>query len=158
MIKLLLTGIWGILLLSGSVYFFASANSSSGPADQEEETAYFGKLETVLLDTMSVAVIRKNSVQGYIILDVAFTVDAKKNKQLTVPINLIIQNSVNNSFLANKKLNINRLDRFDADSYEEELVEIINEKIGEKIVAEVMIQRIDFLSSEEVRDNKLRGG
>ena len=158
MIKLLLTGIWGVLLLSGSVYFFGSSTPAKEGEEAKEEKSYFGKLETVKLETMSVAVIRKNAVQGYVILDVAFNVDSKKNKEMSVPINFILQNEVNNSFLGNKDLNINRLDTFDADTYQEELANHINEKLGDKIVADVMIQRIDFLSSEDVRDNKLRGG
>jgi hypothetical protein len=107
---------------------------------------------------MSVAFIQKNAVQGYVILDVAFAVDSARNKKLSVPAKLIVQNEVNNAFLKNRRLNINRLDEFDPDKLEQQMADQINEKVGELLVSEVMIQRIDFLSSEEVRDTKLRGG
>jgi len=156
MIKSLLTGIWAVLLLSGSLYYFDGANGGNNNEMSENQKEFFGKLETIVLDTMSVAVIRKNAVRGYVILDVAFTVDAQKNKQLSVPIKYVIQNSVNNAILQDNKLNINRLDNFDADKFETLILAEINKKVGEPIVNEVLIQRIDFLTVEDVRDNKLR--
>ncbi|MBO6814775.1 MAG: hypothetical protein JJ891_07930 [Rhizobiaceae bacterium] len=158
MIKLLLTGIWGVILLSGSIYFFSGMPEPQAGDGGPDGKPYFGKLETIHLDTMSVAFIQKNAVQGYVILDVAFAVDSARNKKLSVPAKLIVQNEVNNAFLKNRRLNINRLDEFDPDKLEQQLADQINEKVGELLVSEVMIQRIDFLSSEEVRDTKLRGG
>lgn len=159
MIKLLLTGIWGVLLLSGSVYFFHSSQAASTNVEEAEEVnPFFGKLETIALDTMSVVYISQNKVQGYIILEVAFIVDADKNKKITVPLKYLVQNSVNNTFLKNDDINITRLDSFDPDEIEKRLAEDLNEKIGEKVVSEVLIQRIDFMSSDDVRDNRLKGG
>lgn len=150
MIKTVLAGIWGVLVLSGSLYFF-TMNQADDAKSGEEEKAYFGKLQHISLQPLSIVLIRDNTVQGYILIEASFSVDADKNKKLSVPVELIIQNAINSSILNDRKIDIERLDEFSIDDYQMRLKSHINKKLDQQVVHDVLIQRIDFIKSNSVR-------
>ena len=152
MIKTVLAGIWGVLVLSGSLYFF-TMNQADNAKSGEEEKAYFGKLEHISLQPMSIVLIRDNTVQGYILVEASFSVDADKKKKLSVPIELITQNAINSSILNDKKIDIERLDEFSIDEFQERLKSYINKKLDKMVVHDVLVQRIDFIKSNNVRSS-----
>ena len=152
MIKTVLAGIWGVLVLSGSLYFF-TMNQADNAKSGEEEKAYFGKLEHISLQPMSIVLIRDNTVQGYILVEASFSVDADKKKKLSVPIELITQNAINSSILNDKKIDIERLDEFSIDEFQERLKSYINKKLDKMVVYDVLVQRIDFIKSNNVRSS-----
>ncbi len=157
MIKSLVAGIWAITVLSGSIYFFG--NQSADPAKESEMTGlHLSDLEHIKLDPMSVAIIRKNEVQGYIIVEAAFSVLGSKLEDLAMPIKILLQNSINNAIFNNPAIDFNRLEKFDIAEFQASLTQEINQKLGNDLIHEVLIQRIDFISSEDIRDKKLRRG
>lgn len=157
MIKFLVVGIWTILLLSGSVYFFYSDEKTT----QErltEESAYLGKLEVIKLEPMSITIIRRNKLQGYVILDISFTIESSKKARLSVPAELLLRDLVNSSVFGNTEIDINQLDRFDFKKFKEQVVRKITNRFGKDLISDVLIERIDFISNDSIRDKKLRAG
>lgn len=157
MIKFLVVGIWTILLLSGSVYFFYSDEKTT-QEHLTEESAYLGKLEVIKLEPMSITIIRRNKLQGYVILDISFTIESSKKARLSVPAELLLRDVVNSSVFGNTEIDINQLDRFDFKKFKEQVVRKITNRFGKDLISDVLIERIDFISNDSIRDKKLRAG
>lgn len=153
MIKLIIAGVWTVAVLSGSVWFFGQPVA---PPSEEEAGEFFGLLETIKLETIVVPIVRSSSVQGYLILDSAYTVNTEIASSLTVPIEFVLRDIINGSIFGNANIDIYRLERFDLDKFQKRVVEDINTKLGKKVVHNVMIQRLDFMTKDEIRDQQLR--
>ena len=132
----------------------------SGPMELSEpgETGekYFGKLEHVKLNPMSITIIRNSEIQGYVIIEAAFTISEEDKNNLSIPVEILLKDAINHSIFQNAELDINRLEKFDSTSIQKDIVVALNEKLGDGTIHDVLIQRIDFISTEDVRDNKLR--
>jgi hypothetical protein len=157
MIKFLAVGIWTILLLSGSVYLFYG-NKKTSQEELIEKSAYLGKLEVVKLEPMSITIIRQNKLQGYVILDISFTIETSKKAKLSVPAELLLRDVVNSSVFGNTEIDINHLDRFDFKKFKEHVLKKIHNRFGKDYISDVLIERIDFINNDSIRDKKLRGG
>ena len=157
MIKSLVAGVWAILLLLGSLYFF-NGETKTADAALDDESEYLGKLEVVKLGPMSITIIRNNDLQGYVILDVSFTIESVKKAKLSVPAELILRDAVNNSVFGNNEIDINNLENFDFTKFKTRMMNEITDKFGKDLIHDVLIERIDFISGDSIRDKKLRGG
>ena len=153
MIKTIMAGIWAAAVLSGSVWFFGQP---APPPNEEEMGEFFGLLETIKLETIVVPIVRSSAVQGYLILDSAYTINTEIASSLTVPIEFVLRDIINGSIYGNPDIDIYRLERFDLDKFQKRVVEDINVKLGKRVVHNVMIQRLDFMTKEEIRDQQLR--
>ena len=153
MIKVLLAGIWSVALLSGSFYFFGGNMADPGAEGGDQAV----KLEHVKLETMSITIIRDNILQGYLILDVSFELDEKNRKVFSAPVELILMDAVNKNVFTDKQINIDRLDQFDFEDFKIKVKKTVNAKLGEAYANDVLIERLDFISYDEIREKKLRG-
>ena len=155
MIKPLVAGIWAILVLSGATYFFGMQNSDAGagedPKEQKKDVQHLPMLP------MSIAVIREGSVVGYVILEASYTVD-RGNLKTNVPVDVIMHDTINTALFNNPDIEPDFIGKFNLDGLRADIKSSINTKLGEEVVHDVFVQRIDFISSDDVRDRKLRGG
>ena len=153
MIKMIMAGVWAAAVLSGSVWYFGQPVP---PPSEEETGEFFGLLETIKLETIVVPIVRTSAVQGYLILDSAYTINTELASSLTVPIEFVLRDLINGSIFGNSNIDIYRLERFDLEKFQKQVVDDINTKLGKRIVHNVMIQRLDFMTKEEIRDQQLR--
>lgn len=154
MLKTIMAGVWAAALLSGSVWFFGQPVPLEG--DGDDKGVYFGALETIKLDTVVVPIVRNSTVQGYLILDSAYTIATEEAASLSVPIQYILRDMINASIYGNAEIDIYRLERFDLIKFQNKIVKDINAKVGKKLVHDVMVQRLNFMTKEEIRDQQLR--
>ena len=156
MFKTLFVAIWTAALLSGSAWFFGTATEMTEAEKMESETGYFGGLEYIDLGTQNITMIRNNEIQGYLLLEVVFTISKAEIPTLSVPIEYLLRDMVIRASSENKDINLYKLSSFDLDAFQKELGDRVNEKLGKKTVHEVLVQKVDFLSVDAVRDLQLR--
>lgn len=153
MVKFLLLGIWVSIFLSGSVYFFAQ-NNNELPAKSGENI--FGGLDYIKLDPITIAIIEEREIKGYIIFEAVYTIKQSTKEKLSVPIEYLFNDLVIGSIHGNPDIDIYRLEKFDLKAFQKQILQNINDKLGEKTVYDVLIQKIDFISKEDIRDLQLR--
>lgn len=157
MFKALFVGIWVAGLLSGSVYLFSTA-----PSGEEEKTTvekvsdYFGGLESINLGGFNVTVIRDNEIKGYLIIDSVLTVKKADMGEASVPLQYLLKDLMITALHNNEDLDIYRLDKFNVKDFQENITMMLNKKLGKEAVKDVLIQQIDYLSKEDIRDLNLR--
>lgn len=155
MIKLLATGIWVAMVLAGSVILFDDTKSDAGSA-KPELADYFGGFDYVKLEPISISIVRDNQVRGYLVLDVVFTVDGSEKFKPSVPLEYLLNDAILMSVYENNDLDIFRLEKFDLKKFQNKLLKDINDKLGESVVNEILIQKIEFISKDDVRDLQIR--
>ncbi len=155
MMKALFIGVWVASILSGSVYFFGSMQAKSKNSS-EPVAAYFGGLDYVSLEPMTVVVIRENEVRGYLILEAVFTIKQSDIPRLSVPVEFLLRDLIIGSVHNNPDIDIFRLEKFNLKKFQTQMLADINLKMGEKTIHDILIQKIDFISKDDVRDKQLR--
>lgn len=157
MIKMILSGVWVAALLVGSTMFFASAEPEMKAGQKEgAKGAYFGELDYIKVDPMSISLVRDNAVRGYLLLNAAYTIDGKAAAAITVPLDFVMKDVIITSVHQSETLDVFKLSTFDTVKFQAQLEKDINKKLGKKIVHEVLILKLEFISIEDVRDMQMR--
>jgi len=155
MFKSLFIGIWACVIFAGSSWFFIGQTTNE-KASPKKQASYFGGLDYVKLDPLTVTIIRNNEIRGYIIVDAVFTVKQSIQLQSSVPLKYILQDSIIESLHGNSSIDVFRLKKFDLSNFQKLLVTNINTKLGRKAIYEILIQKLDFISKEDIRDLHMR--
>ena len=141
-----------VAILSGTTLF---ASGKLFPADAGKKKAE--NVAHLDLEPIAVALIRSGSVKGYLIVEPAMTYVAK-GKKLTQPLDLLLQDAVVSILYSNEEIDTDRLEKFDLDKFRTDLRDKLNAKLKADTIKEVLIKRIDYMTADEIRDNKLRQG
>ena len=155
MFKALFIGVWVIGLLSGSVYFFGSSKSENN-AEAGTVAAYFGGLEYIEIGSLNITIIRDNEIKGYLILDPVITIKKVDLEKFSVPLEFLLKDMIITTMHEKNNLDVYRLDKFDVSMFQAKLLEDLNKKLGSETVQDILIQQIDFVSKEDIRDLNLR--
>lgn len=159
MIKFIGAAIWICAVTIGAVIYSFQSSSAKAPnaaANTHTEATLLGGLDYVKTEVISVPVLKKDGIEGYFLGRFVYTVEPEKVKKLVVPAEAIIVDEVYSYLYANPLADFTRVDTLDLDAFRNGIRDSINKRVGEKLVHEVMIEQIDFLSKAEIRDSALR--
>jgi hypothetical protein len=76
--------------------------------------------------------------------------------KLSVPADALIVDQVYSYIYGNPDLDFINHETLDLDAFRAGIRKKINEKVGEELIHEVLVEQVDFLSKEEIRDNTIR--
>jgi len=155
MIKLLMTGVWICGVALASVYF--SVQVSNKKEAVEPDPAMFGGLETVRGEVISIPVISSGAVQGYFLTRLSYTVDPERAAALTIPVPDLITDALYSALVGEPIIEFPNIERFDLETFKSHILETLNERVGETVFHDVIVEQIDFLSKEDIRSNVQQG-
>jgi len=155
MMKLLITGVWICAVALASVYF--SVQISNKKEAVEPVPAMFGGLETVRGEVTSIPVINGGSVDGYFITRLSYTVDPVKVALLTIPIDVLVTDTLYTALVGEQIIGFPDLEKFDLEAFRTHVRDTLNGKLGEDVFHDVIVEQIDFLSKDDIRSNMRRG-
>jgi hypothetical protein len=154
MIKFIFAAIWICAATIGAV-FYAFQSSSAKPA-AEEKPAFFGGLDYVKTDVLSIPLLKDGRVNGYFIARFVYTVEPEKLRKLSVPAASLMADEAYSYLFSNPRIDFSRIDDVDIDALRNGIRDGINGRIGEKLIHDVLVEQIDYLSKSDIRDNSLR--
>lgn len=155
MIKFVAAAIWVSLLTTGAVLFsFQSLQPEAEAA--EEEPGAFGGIDYVSSDIISVPVVQQGEVVGYFLSRLVYTAESKKLAQLKLPAAALISDEVYTYLYANPELDFTQLDTIDLDLFRNGIRERVNERVGEALIREVLIEQMDYLRKHETQATTIR--
>lgn len=155
MIKTLAIGIWICAVALGSVYF--SVQISNTKESVEPDPAMFGGLETIRGEVISIPVISSGAVQGYFLTRLSYTVDPLKTAKLSIPVNELITDVLYTALVGEPVIDFPDIEVFDLEAFKTHIRESLNERVGEELFHDVIVEQIDFLSKEDIRSNAQQG-
>lgn len=154
MIKFVAAALWLCAVAIGATFY--SFQSASAKLDAPAPLPLLGGLDYIKTDIVSVPVLQDGRVNGYFLTRLVYTVEPEKMAKLSVPADALIVDQVYSYVYGNPDLDFADHETLDLDAFRAGIRNKINEKVGEDLVHEVLVEQVDFLSKEEIRDNTIR--
>lgn len=155
MIKLLLTGIWVCVVTLGAVYASVQMNKPAPPVDEEAKKKSMQEL--VRGESITVPIISEGAISGYFLGRVSFMMDKDKIKGVKLPVTELTTDALFTLLIGNKMVDLSKPGAFDLQKFRSSIREDLNKKLGDTYVAEVLVEQLDYLSKEDIRNNASRG-
>ncbi|MBA3447832.1 MAG: hypothetical protein H0T56_09530 [Pseudaminobacter sp.] len=153
MIKFIAAAIWICAVTIGAVFYsFQAAGAKPVP----EPTSFFGGLDYVNTPIISVPVLKDSAINGYFLTRLVYTVEPEKLNKLSVPAAALIVDEVYSYLYSNPQIDFSSKDTLDIKAFKAGIRDSINARVGDTLVHEILVEQIDFLTKEEIRDNSLR--
>lgn len=154
MIKFIFAAIWiCVVTIAAMIYSFQSSAAKPEPG---VEPAYFGGLDYVKTDVISVPVVKNKSIDGYFIARLVYTVDPEKMKKLSIPAQSLIVDEVYTYLFSHPGLDFSSTDMLDMEAFKTGIKDSLNARVGDTLVHEVIVEQLDYLSKADIRDNTER--
>ncbi len=151
MIKLVISGVWVLAITLASVYF--SLQMSSANSDGDKQADFFGGLDYVRTDMLSIPAFSDGKVQGYFITRLVYTAEPDVLRGLTLPPHVLITDELYSLLVGNPVIGFTDMETFDVDAFRTTVRDRMNERLGKKVFHEVLIEQMEFLTKLEIRNN-----
>lgn len=155
MIRLVVAAVWICAVTIGSL-FYAFQSSAAKTTEDGKPPAFFGGLDYVKTNVISVPVLKDGHVGGYFLTRLVYTVEPSRARQLSIPAEMLFTDEVYNYLFTHSEIDFTDRDRFDYDAFKTGIREAVNKRVGEGLVHDILIEQVDFLSKEDIRDNTIR--
>lgn len=156
MIKFVILGVWTCLATLGSSYAAMSWKSGQGNAVKEEK--FFGGLDYIKTDLISVPMIDDGKIHGYVIAQFVFTVEAKLVGKFSVPPNVFLVDEAFKAIYASHEINFTNLQKQDLPLLTKTIKDNVNKRLEAEMVEGVLIEQINYVpkAMSRNRDTKAR--
>lgn len=154
MIKFIVAAIWICVVTIGAMVY--SFQSSAAKPDSGTEPAFFGGLDYVKTDVISVPVLQKGIINGYFIARLVYTVEPEKMRKLSIPAQSVIVDEVYTYLFSHPQTDFSKADKVDLDVFRTGIKDSVNKRVGDTLIHEVLIEQIDYLSKADIRNNSIR--
>jgi hypothetical protein len=155
MIKFIAAALWLCAVTAGTIFFSFSASVPKSETG-ESEPAYFGGLDYVKADMISVPHIYDGEVQGYFLARLVYTAEPDKMKKLTIPMQNLLLDSVYGYIYGSFPVDVTKPDSFNLESLKTGIRDSINERAGGTLIHEILVEQVDYIPKSEIRDNALK--
>ncbi len=154
MVKLLLSGLWicAVALLSS----YAVVDWKAGQAEDPKADEFFGGLDYVKTNIISVPMIDKGEIQGYIIAQFVFTADGNTLRNLSVPPDSFLVDEAYRAIYSGEKVNFKRLEKYDIEALTKTIAERLNERFKTELIKDVLVEQFNYVSKDEIREKGTR--
>ena len=142
MIKLVAVGLWicAVTLASG----FAAVSWKTGALPEPGDVSFLDGLT-------SVPVIAEGEVQGYVVTQLSFAVDSSLLNRLSIKPDLILVDEAIKTIYTGGDIDFRRMKRQDLPALTKRLAENANARFGGKLVREVFVEELNYVSKDQVR-------
>jgi hypothetical protein len=151
MIKFLIVGVWVCAVTLGSVYF--GMNWKQAQPTEAHPEKLTGGAETVRTKMLTVPVISDGAIQGYVIAQFAFVMDAKLLKRMTVQPEVFLLDEAYSTIYTSGMIDFRNPAKHDIQALAKTIADKVNKRLGGKYVEDVLIQELNFFSKEDVRSS-----
>lgn len=155
MMKFIVAAVWIAAAAIGSVIWsFQSAQSHASV--EQPQPGPFGGLDYIRTEVVSVPLMYEGQVYGYFLGRFVYTVEQKKLATLVMPAEALFMDQLYTYLYANPQIDFRDTKNLDLDALRGGIRDSINARLGDRFVHEVLVEQIDFLSKQEIRDNTTR--
>lgn len=148
MIKFVAAALWLCAVTVGTI-FYSFSEASQKTAAAENAPPFFGGLDYVKADLISVPYIRNARVDGYVLAQLVYTAEPKEMRKLSIPIQNLLSDQVYSVIYADPSFDLAKLD---LETFKTGLRDSINKRVGAPLIHEVLIEQIDYLPKTDIRN------
>ncbi|MFZ4807713.1 MAG: hypothetical protein ACOYLQ_10680 [Hyphomicrobiaceae bacterium] len=150
MIKPILIGISISGVTLGACYgaLMWQAGQTKTEAKQEK---FFGKLEQVKTNMISVPIVSDAAIQGYVIAQFVFTAEAETLKKLSVQPETFLLDEAFKIIFAGDVLQFKTMTKGDLVKIAKQIADNVNSRLGTALIHEVLVQELNFVPKDQAR-------
>lgn len=142
MIKAILAAIWTASVAVGANYGYAWVKARRGESAIHEAKS---SREVRKLKEISVPTIREGAVKGYIVVKLAYVVDASKQSSIDVAPDAFVADEAFSYLYSDETIDYNRLDRYDVAKFKATIIKRVNERLHADVVTDVALQGFNYM-------------
>ena len=154
MIKFVAAALWICAVTLGAVFYSFQAAGERGVG--EPPKPMLGGLDYVKTDMISVPLIRDGKIDGYFLTKLVYTVEPDQIKKLSIPAPALITDQVYSYLYSNPQIDFTKKDSIDIEAFRKAIHDAINARVGVELVHDVLVDQVNFLTKDEIRDNAVR--
>jgi hypothetical protein len=154
MIKFVAAALWICVATAAAVVYSFQTNAPREAG--ASAPAFEGGLDYVKTDVISVPVMTDGTVRGYFLARLVFTADPRQLKSLSIPAQTLIVDQVYSYLYGNPQVDFSQVKTLDLDAFRRNIRDSINQRVAMTLIHDVLVEQVDFLSKDEIRDNALR--
>lgn len=151
MLKLVILGIWVIIVTAGAT--FGSVHLRTLSSGEDSETQEDLGVEELKADMTSVPMIRGGDIIGYLIIQLSYQADRRVLSEMKLEPLPYINDATFRSIFASTDVDFRRLRGSDLDKLTSAIMKEANNRIGADLVRQVLIQQLNFVPKEDIRTN-----
>lgn len=152
MIRIVLIGLWICGVALGSLYFAVWQNSATAAvASQSKDVLDFGKT-----DSFSVPIILDGAVEGYIVVQLGYTLDSRVKASVTVPVAPFINDEIFRQFYG-RFSDVKDVQKVEFASVKQSVIDGVNAKFPEPLVRDLLVEQFNYITAKEIRDQNTKG-
>ena len=121
------------------------------PAMTSAKAAAVPTLQYTKARVMNVPMIAKGVVQGFMAVQLGFTVDATTLKSLAVPPEVFLLDEAFRSLYADPTLDFKNLTTFDLTAFKTHLVAATNAHLGGPVIKDVLIEQFSYIAKDSAK-------
>ena len=146
--RVLVTGLWICAVTILSCY---GAVTWGGGFFAKATEPYLEGLQYKKLSPINVPMIAEGKVQGYVVLVLVITADARLIATLPVPPSPFVVDEAFRQIYADTSIDFRRLGKYDITRRLAEVRTRVNERLGSEVVRDVLVDEMNFVAKREVR-------
>lgn len=154
MIKLVMVGAWACAVSLGACYAVTSGLIRSTPKSGQDRL--FGRLEHVKTKSISVPIIDHGSIEGYVIAQFVFAIDAQVLKRLSVKPDVFLLDEAFRTIYAGSQIKFTDIKKHDLDALKKTIGDNVNKRLGMPIIEDVLIEELNYVPKDQVRGGPKR--
>ncbi|MBE0692059.1 MAG: hypothetical protein IH590_03010 [Aquamicrobium sp.] len=156
MIKFIAAALWVSIATTGALLFAFQSSQQQEESAQDGEATPFKGLDYVKTGIISVPVFDKGRVHGYFLARLVYVAEGKRLAELKLPAEALLSDYVYGHLYANPEIDFTSRDRFDIDAFRETVRVGVNERLGEELIREILVEQVDYLPKDEVGSSSVR--
>jgi hypothetical protein len=147
MMRLIASCVWIIVVTSASGY--VSSTWRSWGAESGTPGRKSGNLERIKTMPINVPMIANGDVEGYIVAQFVYLADTRKLRELSISPDDFITDEAFRT-LYSSEVDFNHLQKYDLERLTKILVQKINQRMGMKIIKDVLVEEFTYVSKREI--------
>jgi hypothetical protein len=147
MIKMLVLAIWASAVTALSSYGATQwrAVQAAAPSDDKNDRKYDYRKTRII----NVPVIADGALLGYVIVQFLYAMDGKVAEKLNLNPDAFVLDMAFRKLYGDPSLDFRHLDKYDINGLTRQIATMMNEKLGEGVVKDVLVQDFAYMPKDQ---------
>ncbi|ORE90407.1 hypothetical protein ATO13_22808 [Stappia sp. 22II-S9-Z10] len=141
-----MVGMWAVVVTLGAGY--AAANFAINSGEEEAKPKLEG-LRYTSLPTMSVPVVERGKVEGYVVVRMVYTADAAVLRSLASSPDPFLTDEIFRNLYSHAETNFGKLQRLDLGNFATEVKAAVNARMGADVVQDLLVDGLNYINLSE---------
>jgi hypothetical protein len=148
-VKLVLVGFWACVMTLASIY--AATNWKASQAKAAIAAQSSKNIDYKKTKEFTVPKIANGEIQGYIVVQLSYAVDAEVLKTVSAPPEPFLVDEAFRYIYDDDSIDFSDLKKYDLQKLTKALIALVNKRLNANLVKDVLIQEFNYMSRMDVK-------